>query len=534
MNGFARFSAPMLSCATMIGALAGAALATTPSFTLLGELPGGTYRSRGHGASADGLVAVGRSWVEPNAASYEAFRWTASLGIISLGDLPNGAVQATGLDASADGSVIVGSSVSASGEEAFVWTEAGGMVGLGDLPDTSFASRATAVNGDGTIVVGSHLPDAFSADRSEAFVWSAETGMFELDDSVFIASSEAFDISRQGLVIVGYTVDLNFHKRGAKWTVEDGWVYLGGIPHPFYEYSSEAHATNTDGSIIVGQGESGPNAQEAFMWTQATGTVALGDLPGGIHKSDATGVSFDGSIVVGTGRPSHGIYAVATIWTPYTGMVPMTSTLKNIVGIHVLGTIIDSPSISDDGRTIVASTTDWEPDDHGVYDSAMACRIVLPGPGVCCVGGACVDNLDPIVCSSFCGVFVSDEQTCASIACESFGACIFRCTSSAAAPCPNTSPDVFNQCVVLAAADCAATGGLFVGGDCNCRESILKCPTDVNGDGSTNAGDFNILASNFGQGAPDCRTPWQGDLTCDGVVNISDFNILAGDFGCGN
>ncbi len=55
------------------------------------------------------------------------------------------------------------------------------------------------------------------------------------------------------------------------------------------------------------------------------------------------------------------------------------------------------------------------------------------------------------------------------------------------------------------------------------------CTGDINGDGSTNSSDFNILAGNFGTAV----TPGtNGDLTGDGVVNSTDFNVLAGDFGC--
>jgi len=57
-----------------------------------------------------------------------------------------------------------------------------------------------------------------------------------------------------------------------------------------------------------------------------------------------------------------------------------------------------------------------------------------------------------------------------------------------------------------------------------------SCPGDVNGDGATNTGDFNILAGNFTLGPGATRA--QGDLTGDGFVNTADFNILAGNFGC--
>lgn len=57
---------------------------------------------------------------------------------------------------------------------------------------------------------------------------------------------------------------------------------------------------------------------------------------------------------------------------------------------------------------------------------------------------------------------------------------------------------------------------------------VPACAGDVNGDGQTNAGDFTILAGNFGTGV----TPGtEGDLNGDGVVNASDFTILAGGFG---
>ena len=51
---------------------------------------------------------------------------------------------------------------------------------------------------------------------------------------------------------------------------------------------------------------------------------------------------------------------------------------------------------------------------------------------------------------------------------------------------------------------------------------------DANHDGSVNLGDFNVLASNFGQSN---RTFGQADFNYDGTVNLADFNILAGRFG---
>jgi hypothetical protein len=64
-------------------------------------------------------------------------------------------------------------------------------------------------------------------------------------------------------------------------------------------------------------------------------------------------------------------------------------------------------------------------------------------------------------------------------------------------------------------------------------ESLLSpaptCAGDVNGDGSTNAADFTILAGAFGTMVP---AGTAGDLNGDGAVNAADFVILASDFGC--
>jgi lysophospholipase L1-like esterase len=51
---------------------------------------------------------------------------------------------------------------------------------------------------------------------------------------------------------------------------------------------------------------------------------------------------------------------------------------------------------------------------------------------------------------------------------------------------------------------------------------------DANNDGTVNLGDFNVLASNFGESN---RNFTHGDFNYDGTVNLTDFNILASRFG---
>ena len=70
--------------------------------------------------------------------------------------------------------------------------------------------------------------------------------------------------------------------------------------------------------MVVGNCRSA-SGTEAFRWTEATGMVGLGDLPGGDFYSTAYGVSADGSVVVGRGRSASGVEAFR--WTEATGTI---------------------------------------------------------------------------------------------------------------------------------------------------------------------------------------------------------------------
>ena len=83
--------------------------------------------------------------------------------------------------------------------------------------------------------------------------------------------------------------------------------------------SSYASGVSADGSVVVGSSQSA-NGQEAFRWTQATGMVGLGDLPGGQFRSEVSEVSGDGSVVVGYGLTDN-VYFEPFRWTQATGIL---------------------------------------------------------------------------------------------------------------------------------------------------------------------------------------------------------------------
>jgi probable HAF family extracellular repeat protein len=186
---------------------------------VLGLLPQGGY-SIAQGVSADGSVVVGYGdGLEPGETipTYaDAFRWTASGGMVGLGFLeppPNG-IASQAMATSADGSVVVGSSRTSSGDQAFRWTPGRGMVGLGTLPSL-YSSYALGVSADGTAAVGY----GESSSGFTALIW-AKNQVFSVQQLLTDAGldltgwtlQQANAIAEDDLTIVGFGLDPNGHQ----------------------------------------------------------------------------------------------------------------------------------------------------------------------------------------------------------------------------------------------------------------------------------------------------------------------------------
>lgn len=127
---------------------------------------------------------------------------------------------------------------------------------------------------------------------------------------------------------------------------------------PGIVFRSEATGVSADGSVVVGVGSSGDpvlfsTRLEAFRWTAVGGMVALGDLPGGKFSSRANGVSADGSVVVGNSISGPGREAFR--WTATEGMVG----LGDLPGGGVGGIFFrsDAFGVSADGLVVVGFGT---------------------------------------------------------------------------------------------------------------------------------------------------------------------------------
>ncbi len=190
--------------------------------------------------------------------------------------------------------------------------------GLGFLPgDTS--SQAFGVNANGSVVVGQ---GATGTTNTLGFLWTAAGGMVSLGSLPPANGSNATAVSADGSTVAGFITGpaQSPHapsiEEAARWTAATGWVGLASL-----STLSEATGISADGSVIVGQVIASGN-QQSFRWTAGTGLITLPPLPG-FTGGYALGVSADGTVIVGSSfsnsNPAAG--AEAYRYTSATGMV---------------------------------------------------------------------------------------------------------------------------------------------------------------------------------------------------------------------
>ncbi len=254
------------------------------AYTLLGDLPGGEFYSRAYAISGDGTTVVGEGDAQPvgTKGRCHACLWRngqiVSLGVLmsNSGQVDQGE-QAEAHGVSADGSVVVGWSKSdRATEEAFYWSQETGMIGLGGLPPLPWSgyisSRAYGVSGDGKTIVGSAMEAGPGGSGDyEAFIWTAEMGMRNLEDYMLeqygIVTGKlqwATAISTDGLTIVG-----------TRYTNAGFRICLGG-PTLNVTVTAEPDRVMIDDEITVTVKVTNPNQTDA-----CDVTTALVQLDGG-------------------------------------------------------------------------------------------------------------------------------------------------------------------------------------------------------------------------------------------------------------
>lgn len=225
--------------------------------------------------------------------------------------------------------------------------------GLGYLTGFDY-SEAVGVSGDGSAVVGNIRPIGNEANgNSQAFGWSATTGMIGLGYPAGSNMSRALAVSGDGSTVMGYSQLLsnsgpNSAAAAFSWTSATGFAGLGTLPGATDR--GFATAANATGTVIVGAAGApvaGCCGAQATIWTPATGLVALGNLPGATGGV-ANGVSADGSVIVGYSSTNQ-----AFIWTAATGITGLgflpDSTSSNALAVSANGLVV--VGTSDDAST---------------------------------------------------------------------------------------------------------------------------------------------------------------------------------------
>lgn len=103
------------------------------------------------------------------------------------------------------------------------------------------------------------------------------------------------------------------------WNPDEAVTIVGSLPGGAF-CSATAYGINDFGEV-VGLSDTPKGNSEAFYWSDATGIIGLGDLPGGNFSSTAKGINNAGT-VVGYGT-IDGAASYAFTWTLKGGMQPM-------------------------------------------------------------------------------------------------------------------------------------------------------------------------------------------------------------------
>ncbi|MBK7674970.1 MAG: hypothetical protein IPJ27_09495 [Candidatus Accumulibacter sp.] len=195
-------------------------------------------------------------------------------------DISNG-IASVAKAVSANGSVVVGWAANVSNwQEASVWTWDGSryaQVFIGILPGGR-SSIGNGVSGDGKVVVGeSTYFNSGPELRTQAFRWAGG----KMEGLGFIGNdrlSYAMGISRDGNVIVGSSVSdaMGHDPKAFRWTRSSGmqtveqWLADNGVAVNG-QITATAHATNSDGSVVVGV----TRQDEAFIARFDSGLLVL-------------------------------------------------------------------------------------------------------------------------------------------------------------------------------------------------------------------------------------------------------------------
>lgn len=349
----------VITLVTVVGgpsALAGSPLPSgVATFTPLPDLAGGAFFCDAGGVSHDGRIIVGSGCDNVSASITKPVRWVNDQPE-SLGLLP-GATTGYARDVSANGSTVVGVCSVASTLQAFRF-ENGTMSSIPGPAGFTSSVVAQGVSDDGSVVAGYGR----GSGSPRAFRWLGGVTSPLLDIPGSFDNSAATGISGDGNIVLGRGRSPSFEPfyEACNWFLDGPAIPMGDLSGG--AAFSEAFASNFDGSIIVGIGNdastSGPelDLRVATRWVGNDSPTSLGDLPGGIVRSAAFGLTDDGTAIVGEGRSAIGNEAF--LWREGRGIANLKTVLQTEFHLDLGGwTLTRATAITPTGTAIVGYGT---------------------------------------------------------------------------------------------------------------------------------------------------------------------------------
>jgi probable HAF family extracellular repeat protein len=268
---------------------------------------------------------------------------------------------------SADGKVAVGAAMFNNQWHAFKWTSTG-LVDLGTLA-AGGSSEARAVSGDGHVVVG----EAVLASGAKRAVRWTQAGIENIAAGYTNGDSSAAATSHDGAVIVGVkTTGTITH--AFRWTEGAGMQDLGSLlGGPQADPYSEATGVSGNGSVVVGVSQAGGGGRHAFRWTTAGGMKDLGTL-GGLD-SQANAVSVNGLVVVGQAQKAD-TSAHAFRWAEASGMQSVADWLAG-AGVDTSRWELERATATNADGSVVVGTGR-----NGNIEEAWLARVAPSGSGL--------------------------------------------------------------------------------------------------------------------------------------------------------
>jgi uncharacterized membrane protein len=249
---------------------------------------------------------------------------------------------------------------------AFYWSQFGGLynIGISGAPSGDLGSSyAYALSGDGGTAVGATTTATSSV--LQAFRWQGVVNVLPAlpGDGPSIARAVSFN----GFAVVGESAGLPFRwtNSGGAGTTSQIPALLGAPDGGGVAFGLNMAGSVVVGSItsptLMDSSTGTPIPQRtAFRWT-TSGTQSLGALPSsGSQYSEAVGVSSSGLVVVGNSRTagtlSGGAVNEPFVWSPRWGMLKLSTMLGGALPQNIA--LTSASGVSFDGRTISGSGLD--------------------------------------------------------------------------------------------------------------------------------------------------------------------------------